>query len=207
MVVHHFPSRPLWPWSRRTPNSVAARPCYDHTSAVLQLVTGHATTNDQICYKGSDGELWQRRQCCDFVAVGIGKATTIDKICCNQWGPSHGGGDHGPAVVTTTRWCCCNQFVFCYNHPHFLLLLSSDFAGNDRFFRYHRLDSIGTNVSFCFHCIVFLLEPASYVFYSTVCVFFCWNRVLVLLEPTQVFATTVFLAVRDAAVPFLCCHR
>lgn len=198
MVVHHFPSRPplatVMEYSQLRRCTAVLRP---HTG-VLQPVTAHATTDDRICYKGGDGELWRRRRCCDFAAASTGEATTGDRICCNQWGPSHGGGDHGPTVVTTTQWWCCNQFVFCYNQLHFLLLLSSNFTGNNHFFATAVLillepvsDFASTASCFCWirrlmflvlPCVCFLLEPVPHFLASTVCLF-CWNRHRFLLPP------------------------
>ena len=109
---------------------------------------------------------------------------------CNQRGPSHGGGDHDPAVVTmadggavsatATRWSqflfllqttlifATTVFVFCWKYPNFF---------------YHRLGFAGTGVSFCFHRVVFLLEPASHFLGSHMLCF--------LLEPmSQIFAST-----------------
>ena len=132
MVVHHFSSRP-------PPAMVMAYSQLRRCTTVLQTVSVHATTDDRVCYKGGNGELWR---------------------------PSHSGGDHSPTVVTTARRWCCNQFGFCYNQPHFLLLLSSDFAGNHPFF--------ATDV-------LILLQQV-FGFASTVSCF-CWNRCFMLLVP------------------------
>ena len=91
--------------------------------------------------------------------------------------------------------------------------MSSDFAGNNPFFCYRPLDFAATGVWFCFHCIMFLLEPVFHVFGSTLCEFFagtdasfsffCFHGVFDLLESALVFATTTFLVVSDATMPFL----
>ncbi|XP_037438186.1 uncharacterized protein LOC119305891 [Triticum dicoccoides] len=95
MVVHHFPSRP-------PPATVMAYSQLHGNTAVLQPVIGHATTDDWMCYKGGDGDLWRRRRCCDFAGAGTRKDTTSDGFATTS-------GGHPTAVVTTARRWCCNH--------------------------------------------------------------------------------------------------